>query len=360
MAKRAKKEELRALYDVLKSITSTLNLDEVLSLITQETSKIIDAEVSSLRLLTPGGMLLNLRASYGLEVEAGDDKEMELEKSLAEEVFRRRGPYIVRDLTQVDFHLPRFVKKKGLLSFISVPLIYKGDITGALTTYSSKKGHFSRNDGEFLSILASQAAIAIENARLFEQTRINYLNIIKALAEVIDAKDSYTRGHSGRVVEYATQIAEELGLSNKEKQLIQYASFLHDIGKIGVDIRILKKPSKLTPSEWRYIYRHPKIGARIVSQSALLKDLVPIILHHHERYDGGGYPDSNMKGEKIPLGARILAVADAYEAMVSDRPYRKALSQEEAKEELKKNAGTQFDPQVVEAFLRALIKQQSA
>jgi putative nucleotidyltransferase with HDIG domain len=142
-----------------------------------------------------------------------------------------------------------------------------------------------------------------------------------------------------------------MDISIKETKAIKMASILHDIGKIGIDLTIIKKPAKLTPDEWSQIRMHPIIGANIIRQLNFLDEITPIIKHHHARFDGGGYPDPDMSGDKIPLGSRIISVTDAFDAMTSDRPYRKAMSKETALEELKKCAGNQFDPRVVEAFL---------
>ena len=208
-----------------------------------------------------------------------------------------------------------------------------------------------------LSMFASQATIAIENAKLYEQAKNGYFNTIKTLSNIIDAKDSHTFGHSERVMQQSVAIASELKLSEEQKEKLKYASLLHDIGKIGIDVGLLRKPSKLNEEEWRTMILHPVLGSGIIEQIDFLKDLAPIILRHHERYDGKGYP-GKLKREKIPLEARILAITDAYECMVSDRPYRKALSLQKAKQELLKNSGTQFDPQIVKAFLRVIGKNK--
>ena len=206
-------------------------------------------------------------------------------------------------------------------------------------------------------MFASQAAIAIENARLYEQAEMGYLNTIGTLSNIIDAKDSHTYGHSERVMQHCMNIADQLGLSVSDKEILKYASLLHDIGKIGIDIGILRKPSKLSEEEWKIMVMHPVLGSGIAEQIGFLNNLAPTILHHHTWYNGKGYP-GRLKRTKIPLGARMLSVADAYESMVSDRPYRKALSVRKARQELLKGAGTQFDPKIVGVFLKTLDKKK--
>jgi len=185
-----------------------------------------------------------------------------------------------------------------------------------------------------------------------EITRLNN-GLLETLAEVVDLRDPYVLGHSRQVTQYAVFIAEKLGLQPGQIELIRKAGLLHDIGKLGVPESILLKPKKLTPEEYRISREHVSLGADILRNSPPLQPLIPIVLHHHERYDGTGYPEG-LRGEDIPIEARIIGVADAVEAMASDRPYRRALTPQEILEELRKNTGTQFDPMVVNAFLKIL------
>lgn len=192
----------------------------------------------------------------------------------------------------------------------------------------------------------------VDKQRL-QADNLQLFDTIKVLALALDARDHYTHGHSRQVTEYAVDIAREMGLSFKEIDIIRDASILHDIGKIGITDAILLKPGRLTEEEYAEIKKHPVIGKKILEPVNCLADKIPLIYHHHERIDGQGYPEG-LKGDDIPLGARILSVADAYQAMTSDRPYRKALPALIAIEELKRFKGRQFDPNIVDAFLRVL------
>jgi HD-GYP domain-containing protein (c-di-GMP phosphodiesterase class II) len=211
------------------------------------------------------------------------------------------------------------------------------------------KQAFSNVDLEIINVLASQASISIENVRLYQNIRDNYLKTIRGFALAVEAKDRYTHGHSENVMKYTVVLAKYLGLPEAELENVKYAGLLHDIGKIGVSELILNKPGRLTPSEFDEIKKHPTLGANIIADVPFLRPLVPMVLHHHEFFDGNGYP-SGIKGDQIPFGARILAVADAYEAMTSDRPYRRSLSQQTALEILSSGKGKQFDPHIVDAF----------
>jgi len=189
--------------------------------------------------------------------------------------------------------------------------------------------------------------------RLYANLRKQHLDTIQALATAIEARDSYTEDHSRRMAEYAFLVAKQLGLSTNEAETIQYAAILHDIGKIGIDDKILNKPGPLTEEEWAKMKKHVIIGTDILTRIDSFREASRIVYYHHERYNGQGYPEK-LKGEEIPIGARILSVIDAYDAITSERPYRPARSAQEAMEEIKKNAGTQFDEKVVKAFLKVL------
>lgn len=189
----------------------------------------------------------------------------------------------------------------------------------------------------------------------YTETRELFFGSVSALSQAIDAKDGFTRGHADRVSRIAGAIAREMGLPEKTIEQIELAGLLHDIGKIGVEDRILMKPARLDPDETELMRRHPIYGASILEPSAALRPLVPLVLHHHENFDGSGYPE-NLKGDEIPQGSRIIIVADAYEAMTSDRIYRKAIGHDKAIEQLNKYKGIQFDPAVVRALESAIAK----
>lgn len=349
-------KEFTALYEVGKSITSTLHLDEVLALITKKAANIMNASACSLRLLDHSGQELILRSSCGLS--GGKflklKKSLKVGESIAGRVVQSGKPYAINNISkEKNYKYPNLVRQKGLRSLLTVPLVQKNKTIGALSIYDTRVREYTKEDVRLLSMFASQAAIAIENARLFEQAETGYLNTIKTLSNIIDAKDNQTYGHSERVMRHCMDVADALRLSKDEKDVLMYAGLLHDIGKIGIDIGILRKPSKLNTDEWKIMAMHPVVGSGIVKQIGFLDNLAPIILHHHERYDGKGYP-SKLKKEKIPLGARILGVVDAYESMVSDRPYRRALSLKKARQELLDGSGAQFDPRIVRVFLKTL------
>ena len=186
--------------------------------------------------------------------------------------------------------------------------------------------------------------------QLYLDMRETHISTLAALASALDAKDPYTHGHSYRVSRYALLIGEELGLPDQQMQALEYAALLHDLGKIGIDGEIIAKPGKLTPEEFEMMKTHPVKGAKIIERLRFLKEAADVVKYHHERMDGNGYPEG-LRGEQIPLAARILHVCDTFDAMTSSRPYREALSVERALEELERYRGTQFDANVVDALL---------
>lgn len=219
------------------------------------------------------------------------------------------------------------------------------------------QSQIGEEDLRVISILSYQMSAALENLILFGELKEMYASAVRALIAAVEARDPYSSGHAERTSRWAVKIGRELGLGGEELERFGFNILLHDIGKISLkeDIIWNHPGNPLTSLQWEEVRLHPQIGAEILREAKFLDEAEELALHHHERHDGGGYPDG-LKGESIPLKVRILSVADSYDAMMVDRPYRKALTQKEAIEELKRGKGTQFDPQVVDAFMRVLRK----
>jgi HD-GYP domain-containing protein (c-di-GMP phosphodiesterase class II) len=238
-------------------------------------------------------------------------------------------------------------------NIICVPVKVKEKVIGVLEAINKRgRGKFDKGDLSLLTSLADQVAIALDNSRLYQELEEMFFQTADSLADAIEKRDPYTGGHTQRVTAYSLAIGKYLQLKPMEKRWLKIASVLHDIGKIGIEDQILKKPERLSPKEFDMIKRHSDIGAKIVEHIRLLKEIIPGVRYHHEQLDGKGYPDG-LKGDEIPALAKIVAVADTYDAMTTDRPYRKAMDQEEAIKELKRCAGTQLDQDVVMAFIQA-------
>ena len=239
------------------------------------------------------------------------------------------------------------------IACITAPLKVRDKTVGVIGVAAADGERYTEDDLELFENFAAQAAVSIENMQLYERLQDTYLGAIGSLAAAIEARDPYTVGHSARVTQYAVAIAEKMGLSADQVEELRLAGLLHDLGKIGVPDSILNKPGRLTEEEYSAIKMHPALSMRIIEPLPHLGNIIPIIYHHHEHYDGSGYTEGKS-GDGIPLGARIISAADAFEAMTSDRPYRTALTREDAVAELRRNAGSQFDPEVVACFVGLL------
>jgi len=240
-------------------------------------------------------------------------------------------------------------------SLMAAPLVVQNQLLGVLLVGRLGAGRFSDQEFQTFQLFASQAAVACWQAQQRERERALYRASVEALAVTVDARDPYTYNHSRNVARYARLLAEAMGLSPEEVEQVELAGLLHDIGKVGVPDRILRKPGELTADEWKLMRRHSWLGAQILATHPELQSVVPLVRSHHERWDGQGYP-AGLEGDEIPLGAAIIGLADAFDTMTSDRPYRRAMPVSQAVEELERGSGTQFHPQVVAAFKRLLAK----
>ncbi|UCH83512.1 MAG: response regulator [Candidatus Latescibacterota bacterium] len=234
------------------------------------------------------------------------------------------------------------------------PVIVKQKLIGLVFTGPKITGkEYLPFELDILSSLCNSAGTGVEHLRLLEALQATYISTVKALMSIVEAKDAYTKGHTQRVADYALALARKMRLGKKELRDLAFAAVLHDIGKLVIYEKVLNKPGSLSDEEWELLKSHPEIGASIIENMEFLAAAVPLVRHHHERFDGTGYP-GGLKGDDIPLGARIIAVADSFDAMTTDRAYRHALPKEIALGTMKSKAGTQFDPQVVEAFIELI------
>lgn len=233
---------------------------------------------------------------------------------------------------------------------LAVPLQRQEQVLGCLYCIDKEEGDFDTVDAKLMSSIANESAIYLENAILFADVQGLMMGLLHSLTSAVDAKDPYTCGHSERVALISRMIARNAGLPDALCERIYMAGLLHDVGKIGVPEAVLQKAGKLDNDEFAMMKKHPEIGARILRDVKQIEDVIPGVLHHHERYDGKGYP-TGLAGEQIPLMGRIICLADSFDAMTSSRTYRKALPLEVALTEIRRCAGTQFDPQLTDAFL---------
>ncbi|MFH1963292.1 MAG: HD domain-containing phosphohydrolase [bacterium] len=354
-----KNTEIDAINHISNTLSSHVDLKNTLHIIVEGAAKILNTKKCSLRLFNHEKNELIMTVSCGLSNKYLHKRhEIEIGRSIVGRVAETKIPMVVEDVWANSFlEHPQQVIDEGIASFLSVPLLIKDTVLGVLTVYSLTPHKYTTEEIQLLSSLAFQSAIAIENKRLFTITKTNLINITRSLAEAIEAKDIHTRGHSERTVWYAVATAQEMGMPETAVETIEIATLLHDIGKIGVPEEILLKPCGLTQEEFEKIRNHPATSFKILSLGEFPKEIVAGVSQHHERMDGKGYP-YGLSGDEISLEARIIEVADSFEAMTSNRPYKKATDVETAIMELKRCAGKQFDPNVVDAFLMVLEKRK--
>jgi len=351
---------LVGIHEFGMTATGIISKEELTQSVIDSACKLIKSDAGSLMLLNHEINELTIAASRGLSDEVVQTTRLRFGEGVAGRVVQTGKAIFVEDI-ETD---ARFMRSNGphysSKSFISVPLRVKNRIIGVLNVNSPEKQRiFEERDVRLLTILADQAAITLENIELYDNLQNFYLEMVQTLARAIDAKDSYTHEHADRARRYARLIGKKLMLPEAMIRHIEYAALMHDIGKIGIDETILHKAGKLTPEERDIIKKHPAIGNRIIAPVAFLSPVAPMVLYHQEWFNGQGYPEG-LVGEEIPLGARIVAVIDAYDAITSDRPYRKALSKKIAIEELDKGCGSQFDEKVVKAFKAILQEEEEA
>jgi HD-GYP domain-containing protein (c-di-GMP phosphodiesterase class II) len=240
-------------------------------------------------------------------------------------------------------------------SAIAMPLIVFGVIRGVFHFVRKGDDRLSARELDLMTMFVKQLALVLEHREMISNREKFYLELVQTLAEILDSRDASTQGQTKRARTLARAVARELDMPEQFVYYLEFAALLHDIGKLAIDESLLKKPGKLTPEEFEIVKKHPEIGYKILAPVTMLAPVAPMVLYHQEWFNGKGYPEG-LSGEEIPLGARIVAILDAWAAMTSERPWRAALSIEQSLQEIRKGAGTQFDPKVVEAFVTAVEK----
>ncbi len=349
-----RREQFNILMELSALINSSLDVTEIRKRTIEAAVRLVDAETGSLLFLDDETGNLFFDVALGEKGEYIKNIRLEKGQGISGWVAEHQEPVIINDVRND----PRFFKdadKKSELEtrdMVCLPVRLKNKLVGVLEAINKRHGQFESGDVELLTALSNQVAVAIENARLYDELKETFYATVHTLAETIEKRDPYTGEHTKRVMEYSLAIGKAMGLSQKDMMDLRLSAILHDIGKIGIRDNVLLKNERLTVDEYNAIMMHAVYGAEILTNIRQLKDIIPGVKWHHEKFDGSGYPEG-LKGEKIPVIARIISVADTFDAMTTDRPYRKGLSVEAALEELKRYAGTQFDPDAVNAFIRS-------
>ena len=352
---------IQALRNIDMAITSSLDPRITIRVLLDEVVTELEIDAAAVLLLDPQTLTLEYAGGRGFRTRAIQETRLRLGQGYAGRAVKEHRTLRVEDLSQVeDFPRQELLEKEGFVAFHVAPMISKRRVLGVLEIFHRSALDPDEEWTDFLEALAAQAAIAMENANLFSalersnlELRMAYEATLEGWARALELRDWETKGHTQRVVALTVRLAQEMGMSSEEIVHVRRGALLHDIGKLSIPDSILLKPGKLTEEEWQVMRQHPQYALEMLSEIEFLRPALDIPYCHHERWDGQGYP-RGLKGEEIPLSARIFAVVDAWDAMTSDRPYHKALSREEAIEELIQGSGKQFDPAVVKAFLKVL------
>ena len=344
-------KELVSLHQISESVGSTFDLRKMLGQILEAALKGLEADLATILLWDEENSRFQLADSREKNQLTFQTQELDSE-----------GPtviYLKPQLISVPEEIIKVfppAKSYRIESLLTYPLFAKERVLGILYLARHDSSHpFTLAEIQSVSILANTAAAALENSRLYRQLEQAYLSTINALANAVEARDVYTKGHTERVWYLAHTLAKKLGWSQEQLVQVRMGSILHDIGKIGVPDSILNKPSSLTPQEFEIMKRHPQMGAKMLEGITFLEPALPYVLYHHERYDGKGYP-VGLSGEDIPVEGRLMAVVDTFDAITSDRPYRQNLGYQKAVQELTDYAGTQFDPKIAQALVQTWLK----
>ncbi len=339
---------LSTVHTVHRIINSTLNLDELISRLAHLTAQVLRANRCAIFLMGGKPTAASIRRS-GSRNERSQYIEC---KALVGYPKRREKNFRIPCGKGIEGGVAKTARIILRKNFICIPLIDE-DVMGVMTVSFKKDNKpFTYFDQEIITTLAEEAVIAIKNAQLYEEQRRVTLGTIQSLAVILGGRVENVISPEV-FLRIALRMAEKIGLGEEETQALHYATLLKDTAKIGIPDEILKKPSKLSGEEYRLLREHPIKGAQIVQSFESLKPVVPIILYSREKYDGTGYP-KGLRGDKIPLGARVLAIINAFEAIITGRPYRDRSTLDEALEEIVKNRGTQFDPRLVDAFVQVI------
>ncbi|MFQ5742671.1 MAG: HD domain-containing phosphohydrolase [Acidobacteriota bacterium] len=353
---------LHRLIEVNKAITTSLQLEEVFELVLEGILE-ISSGMRAMILLKHEDGEMEVAYEKNLEEVGASVQERGISGSIVKRVVESGEPVLINDVADDPaLQAQASILALDLRSIVAIPLNYsqsylsrnerKDPLMGVIyVDAQSARRRFSQEDLDMLLAFSFQGAICMENAQLHHDLQENYLALVISLAEAVEIKDRYTRGHSELVSRYAAAMAEELSLTEKEVEEIRRGGMLHDVGKIGIDEAILNKPDELTDEELAIIKMHPVYGARILEPIPYMSNVRDIVLHHHERMDGSGYPHG-LPGDQITLGARIVAVCDVFEGVTSERPYRQPMSPPQVVEFLQREAGPKLDPECVEMFLR--------
>lgn len=356
-------QQLQSLHAIDRAISASLDARIAFNILLEHSVRQLQVDAAGILLLNPSLLTLEYAAGRGFKSQKYECSFLRTgEGTTVASVLERQTVHIANlETTELTFQRQELLRAERFIFFAATPLIAKGQVKGVLEVFHRTTKHVSPEWLAFLEALAQQAAIALENAQLFDHLQsanqklsLAYETTIEGWSSAMDLRDKETEGHTQRVTELTLQLARAMDLPQEQLIHIRRGALLHDIGKMGVPDAILFKPGPLDKEEWAIMKQHPQLAYQMLSAIEYLRPALDIPYCHHEKWDGSGYP-RGLKGEEIPLAARIFAVVDVWDALTSDRPYRKAWKKEDALEYIRSQAGAHFDPQVVDHFLRIVV-----
>jgi len=352
-------KQVETLHSIDLTISASMDLRMTLNILLKHVESLLNVDAADILLLVPNSQHFNFSAGRGFRTHSIERASARLGASFAGRAALERNTVVVSGelVARADGEFSKLYEREGFSAYAGAPLLAKGQIKGVLEVYH-RSAHKSEPEWlNLLETLAGQAALAIDSAQLFNDLQLSNLELtlaydatIAGWSRAMDLRDKETEGHTQRVTDLTLKLARSMGIGDAQLTHIRHGALLHDIGKMGVPDNILLKADKLTNEEWEKMRKHPDLAYDMLSSIRYLQPALDIPYCHHEKWDGSGYP-RGLKGEEIPIAARIFAVADVWDAITSDRPYRKGWSKEEALEYIKEQSGQYFDPQVVEEFL---------
>lgn len=352
--------QLKSLCDIDRVMLSSLSHKGILNAIVDKLNATLNTDAAAV--LTVKENIKN-KHSHTLCTFASHNLSKKFQRYLqtssngfVSSVIDNRKPIIISKIADdEDEDFLKTLRSEGFTSYMGAPILVRdGKAIGVLTLYCKNPRYYTKREIEFIKAMSSQIAIALDRTKLIERIQEMSFESVRTLVEAIEIRDPYTRGHSMQVAHLAHMVGSSMGFNERELTLIEFAGLLHDVGKIAVPETILRKEDTLTAKEWKVIRKHPLHSVRIIEPVHSLNPIHDWILHHHERWDGDGYP-SGKKNSEIPLQSRILAVCDTYSAMTGDRPYREGMTVEKTRREIERVAGAQLDPMIVDVFLNSNI-----
>jgi PAS domain S-box-containing protein/putative nucleotidyltransferase with HDIG domain len=357
---RSRYNELQAINEITNAITKTLDLDEMLDIVVDKVRTAAKALCCTVGLYSEGTDEYTLKAVKGIRLEDKSMVNVDSSKGNIKKLVGNQKYFIIEYINEEmlpNDYFKMLYREEGAICTLFTPLVAHGRDIGLMSTILMTKP--SNALIELIISMSNSIALSIDNAKAYENVKTSYLKTVQSLVNTIEAKDMYTESHSIRVARYATFIAKELNMDKSDVEDIWVAGVLHDIGKIGISDSILNKKDQLTKEEYQIIKQHPTIAYKIISNIGLDQGIMKAVKHHHERYDGNGYPDG-LNGEDIDMLSCIISVADAFDAITSERSYKKSMSLKEGIEELNQCKGKQFNPHIVDVFSKAYYRDKEA